>query len=74
MEQETKYLVKRRDTVHKQCTQCHGIGKTPAGNRCIYCSNGVSEHFVETEIELTEALYNLGLLRQKTEQKKEKEL
>jgi DnaJ-class molecular chaperone len=65
---KAKYLVKKV-TVHSQpCPQCNGTGEVKDNGKCrkcIECEKGVVIWQHETEINLIDALVELGLLKNK---------
>jgi recombinational DNA repair protein RecR len=66
MAERSKYLVKKITTHSKRCKQCDGTGQVTDNGRCrkcIDCDKGVTFYLHETEIDLIEALKELGLIK-----------
>lgn len=62
-DQIVRYTVKKITEHHRLCSTCGGTGKTPGGSKCIECTNGVAVHWHHTEIDLLQALYEIGLIK-----------
>lgn len=60
---KTLNMVKRIELHNRMCSSCGGTGQNSKGGKCHECTNGVAVHQHYTEIELLEALTELGLIK-----------
>ena len=69
---KVEYRVTQVTYARKMCTACGGTGFTDKERRraCNYCRNGIATIEHQTDINLLDALHNLGLIKKQQDNEK----